>query len=231
MFSHIQPAYIFPCCPQNSPQGPREVKQLTNSTNIPDGYIKKETMWFIVLVALAFGFLAGIVFSVYKSGPSPASVSQPPVQQQSQTPPADAQMTQTILALEKEVVAHPDNIEAWTQLGNYYFDSENFGKAIEAYNKSLALNPNNADVLTDLGVMYRRNGSPNEAIAAFDRAIAVDPNHATARFNRGIVQLYDLKDREGAIKSWEELVKLHPDAKAPNGQLVSEIITTVKAQQ
>jgi cytochrome c-type biogenesis protein CcmH/NrfG len=188
-------------------------------------------MWFVVLVAVAFGFLAGIVFSVYKSGPSPAPVSQQAVQQQSQTPSADAQTTQTILTLEKEVLAHPDNIEAWTQLGNYYFDSDNFGKAIEAYNKSLALSPNNADVLTDLGVMYRRNGSPNDAIAAFDRAIAVNPDHPTARFNRGIVQLYDLKDRDGAIQTWKALVKLHPDAKAPNGQLVSEIITTVKAQQ
>jgi len=188
-------------------------------------------MWFIALVALAFGFLAGIVFSVYKSGPSPAAVTPQAVQQQGQAPAADPQITQKILALEKEVVAHPDNMEAWTQLGNYYFDSDNPGKAIEAYNKSLALNPNNADVLTDLGVMYRRNGNPKEAIAAFDRATAVDPSHPTARFNRGIVQLYDLKDRDGAIKTWEELVKLHPDAKAPNGQPVTEIIKTVKEQR
>ncbi|MBU0965821.1 MAG: tetratricopeptide repeat protein [Proteobacteria bacterium] len=188
-------------------------------------------MWFVVLVALAFGFLAGIVFSVYKSGPAPAPVSQQAVPQQSQIPAVDAQTSQTILALEKEVIAHPDNVEAWTQLGNYYFDSNNFGKAIEAYNKSLTLNPNNADVLTDLGVMYRRNANPKDAIAAFDRAIAVNPEHPTARFNRGIVQLYDLKDRDGAIKTWEELVKLHPDAKAPNGQPVTEIITTVKEQQ
>ena len=204
---------------------------MTSNTNIPDGYIKKETMWFIALVALAFGFLAGIVFSVYKSGPSPAAVTPQAVQQQGQAPAVDPQITQKILALEKEVVAHPDNMEAWTQLGNYYFDSDNPGKAIEAYNKSLALNPNNADVLTDLGVMYRRNGNPKEAIAAFDRATAVDPSHPTARFNRGIVQLYDLKDRDGAIKTWEELVKLHPDAKAPNGQPVTEIIKTVKEQR
>ena len=204
---------------------------MTNNTNIPDGYMKKETMWFIALVALAFGFLAGIVFSVYKSGPSPAAVTPQAVQQQGQAPAADPQIIQKILALEKEVVAHPDNIEAWTQLGNYYFDSDNPGKAIEAYSKSLALNPNNADVLTDLGVMYRRNGNPKEAIAAFDRATAVDPSHPTARFNRGIVQLYDLKDRDGAIKTWEELVKLHPDAKAPNGQPVTEIIKTVKEQR
>ena len=203
---------------------------MTNSTHPPAGYVKKETLWLVALVALAFGFLAGIVFSVYKAGPLSAPVSQqaaaPQQQTQAQTPDVQA-----ILALEKEVVTNPGNYQAWTQLGNYYFDSNNFAKAIEAYNKSLAINPNDPDVLTDLGVMYRSSGEPNDAIATFDRALAINPDHATARFNRGIVQLYDLKDRDGAIKTWEELVKLHPDAKAPNGQLVSEIITTVKTQK
>ncbi|MBI5557742.1 MAG: tetratricopeptide repeat protein [Deltaproteobacteria bacterium] len=204
---------------------------MTNNTNTPEGYIKKETMWFVALVALAFGFLSGIVFSVYKSGtPTSAPVSQQSAQQQSQPQIPDAEITKTILALEKEVLANPGNIEAWTQLGNYYFDSEQFSKAIEAYNKSLALNPNDANVLTDLGVMYRLNGNPAQAIASFDKAITLNPDHTTARFNRGIVLFYDLKDREAAMATWEELVKLHPDAKAPNGQLVSEIITSIKTQ-
>ena len=126
------------------------------------------------------------------------------------------------------MLTNPDNIEAWTQLGNHYFDTGNFAKAINAYNKSLALNPNNANVLTDLGVMYRRNGNPVEAVASFDKAIAVDPNHQTARFNKGIVQLNDLNDRAGAIKTWQELVAIKPDATAPNGQLISEIILEIQ---
>ncbi len=204
---------------------------MTEKLNAQEGYVKKETTWFIALSALAFGFLAGIVFSVYKAAPLPVTAQSPQQQQQSQSPQADAKTTATILALEKEVIANPNNLEAWTQLGNYYFDTENFTKAIEAYNKSLSLNPNDANVMTDLGVMYRRIGNPNEAIATFDRALAIDPDHPTARFNRGIVQLYDLKDKEGALLTWEELVKLHPDAKAPNGQPVSEVIKIVREQQ
>lgn len=204
---------------------------MTEKQSAPEGYVKKETTWFIALSALAFGFLAGIVFSVYKAAPLPMTAQSPPQQQQNQAQPPDAQITSAILALEKEVVVNPDNLEAWTQLGNYYFDTENFSKAIDAYNKSLALNPNDANVITDLGVMYRRIGKPNEAIATFDRALAVNPDHPTAKFNRGIVQLYDLKDKEGALKTWEELIKLHPDAKAPNGQSVSEVIKIVREQQ
>jgi cytochrome c-type biogenesis protein CcmH/NrfG len=204
---------------------------LTNSTHPPDGYVKKETLWLVALVALAFGFMAGIVFSVYKAAPLSGPGGQQAAAPKQQTQAPQAPDTQAVLSLEKEVLANPGNYQAWTQLGNYYFDSNNFAKAIEAYNKSLAINPNDPDVLTDLGVMYRSSGNPNEAIATFDRALAINPDHATARFNRGIVQIYDLKDREGGIKSWEELARRHPDAKAPNGQLVSEIITTVKAQK
>ncbi|PKN15755.1 MAG: hypothetical protein CVU68_13545, partial [Deltaproteobacteria bacterium HGW-Deltaproteobacteria-3] len=101
-------------------------------------------------------------------------------------------------------------------------------KAINAYSKSLALAPNNADVLTDLGVMYRRAGNPQQAIASFDRAIQVNAKHETARFNKGIVLLYDLKDQSGAIDAWQELISLNPMATAPNGQLVSEILKEIQ---
>ncbi len=203
---------------------------MSDNTNIHEGYIKKETMWLIVLVALAFGFLAGIVFSIYKASPS-VPVQQQAAQQTTDSSSLDPETTRVILALEKEVAANPNNTEAWIHLGNHYFDTENFPKAIEAYKKSLALDPNNADVLTDLGVMYRRNGNAHEAIASFDKAISISPDHATARFNRGIVQLYDLQDKEGAIKTWEELVKIHPDAKAPSGEPISEIIKKLKAKK
>jgi hypothetical protein len=33
-----------------------------------------------------------------------------------------------------------------------------------------------------------------------------------------------MNDREGAIKAWQELLKINPNAMAPNGQPVSEVI-------
>jgi len=129
-----------------------------------------------------------------------------------------------IFELKKFTDHNPKDVEAWIQLGNLYFDSENFEKAINAYQKSLALKPDNANVLTDMGVMYRRSGKPVEAIKAFDKAIAVDPRHEVSRFNKGIVLMHDLNDLAGAVRSWEELVTVNPAAKSPNGLLVSELI-------
>ncbi|HMK66794.1 MAG TPA: tetratricopeptide repeat protein, partial [Thermodesulfobacteriota bacterium] len=130
--------------------------------------------------------------------------------------------------LEKKTIENPSDIDSWTKLGDLYFDSNNYDKAINAYNKSLKLKPDNPDVLTDLGVMYQRMGNPDSAIKSFDKAIEINPRHETSRFNKGIVLLHDLNDREAALKAWEELLKINPDAKTSGGQLVSDLVKQLK---
>ena len=193
----------------------------------PEGnFVKKETMFVVALITLVVGFLGGIFYSAMQSGPtgSVQTASAPPQQQQQQQPGLTNEQARSILQLEQEVAVNPTNVEAWTQLGHVYFDTSNFAKAIVAYEKSLELRPDVPDVLTDLGVMYRRNGQPDKALAAFDKAGTVDPRHEQSRFNKGVVLRYDLNDREGAMKAWEELLKINPNALAPNGQPVSEAI-------
>lgn len=195
------------------------------------GHVKKETMLLVALAALVTGFLAGIVFSVYKAPTSPPATMQrqagPPQGMPSQQGFSQEQANK-ILALEKEVTANPGNVEAWIMLGNIWFDTHKYKKAIKAYAKALELEPNNANVLTDLGVMYRRNGQPKEALASFDKAILVNPKHEVTRFNKGIVLLHDLNDAAGAVKAWEELVRVNPSAMAPNGQPIKEMIEELK---
>jgi cytochrome c-type biogenesis protein CcmH/NrfG len=194
-------------------------------------FVKKETMYIVALIALVIGFLGGIFYSAFQESPTggvptASGPARPPQQQQAQ-PDLSNQQARNILSLEQEVAVNPNNVDAWTQLGNVYFDTSNFAKAIKAYTKSLELSPNNPNVLTDLGVMYRRNGQPLKAIESFDKAMAIVPNHEQSRFNKGIVLRYDLNDREGAIRAWEELLKINPGAIAPNGQPLSEAIKTL----
>ncbi len=191
------------------------------------GLVKKETTMIVALVALVVGFLGGIFYSAMQSSPSgPVQTTSGPPQQQQQ-PGFSSDQAKRILALEQEVALNPTNVNAWIQLGNIYFDTNSFEKAIRAYEKSLELSPNNANVLTDLGVMYRRTGQPQKALDAFDRAMTIAPGHEQSRFNKGIVLRYDLNDREGAIKAWEELLKINPNAMAPNGIPLTEAIKTL----
>jgi cytochrome c-type biogenesis protein CcmH/NrfG len=192
----------------------------------PEGnLVKKETMLVVALIALVLGFLGGVFYSAMQSGPAGSDrTASAPAPQQEQQPDLTGEQARSIMNLEQEVATNPKNVEAWTQLGHVYFDTNNYVKAIGAYEKSLELSPDDPNVLTDLGVMYRRNGQPQKAVEKFDRAIAIAPSLQQPRFNKGVVLLYDMNDREGAIKTWEELLKINPNAATPSGQPLSEAI-------
>ena len=194
-----------------------------NTTQASGQYVKRQTLMTSVVIALMVGFFGGLVFGVYKSGTSlPAGAG-------GQSSP-NAGRAGMLAKLEERVRSNPNDTDAWIQIGHISFDSQQYERAIEAYEKALALKPNNAPVLTDLGVMYRRTQKPREAIKRFDQAIAADPKLEQPRFNKGIVLMHDLKDREGAIKAWEGLLAVNPLARAPNGQTVDEMVNQFKAQ-
>jgi len=203
------------------------------SNDADNQYVRKETFWLVALLALAVGFFAGVMFAIFKSDTA-AGPGQPqaqiPQSQTSQSPAVDPGRLSMIAALEKEAQENPANEKTWIELGNSYFDTRQYEKAIQAYRKALEINPNNADVWTDLGVMYRRSGKPQEAINSFDKAIEVDPKHEVSRMNKGIVLLHDLNDLEGAIKAWEELLEINPVAMSPTGQSIDQMVQQMKKQ-
>jgi cytochrome c-type biogenesis protein CcmH/NrfG len=194
------------------------------------GSVKKETMYIGIGIALVVGVLLGIVFSSFKSGTIPLSGQQASQPQQGQGPGLSQQQASQIMDLEQRVAANPQDVEAWTQLGHVYFDTDRPEQAIRAYSKSLELRPDNPDVLTDLGVMYRRAGRFQEAIASFDKASALGPRHEQSRFNKGIVLMYDLGDIPAAIAAWEDLLKVNPMAQTGNGVPISQLIEEARAQ-
>jgi cytochrome c-type biogenesis protein CcmH/NrfG len=185
-----------------------------NATNMT-----KKTTMIVATVTFVLGFFAGVVFTVYKSK-STSDIASNSSQ--------DINYAQKAKALEVEVMNNPEDTAAWIQLGHVYFDTDKYDKAINAYEKALDLNPINADVLTDLGVMYRRNGQPHKAIEKFDKAVAIDPKHETARLNKGIVLMHDLKDPDGAIQAWEELLEINPLAMAGKNRSVDQLIKHYK---
>jgi len=201
---------------------------MAKQIDIAQGYVKKSSLLLACLISVTVGFLGGIVLSAYKSSsaislPAPGPGRQPAAGQK-----LSDERAGVIEALQQETTQNPSNIKAWIELGNHYFDSDQFEKSIQAYEKALVLDPNNADVLTDMGVMYRRSGQPQKALSAFDKAIAVDPGHEISRFNKGIVLMHDLNDRKGAMEAWSDLVRINPLAKSPNGILIKDMVDKLK---
>ena len=193
-------------------------------------YVKLSTTIVIGLVCVLIGFGAGLLIPplLKDTGSSIRNYSQPAVQSSQEA--SEQKQQQAITQYEKLTADDPQNAENWIQLGNLYFDTGQYGKAINAYRESLELAPNNANVWTDLGIMYRRSSNPEEALKSFDQAIKTDPRHEQSRYNKGVVLMHDLNDTAGAIAAWEDLLRVNPDAKAPNGQSIREMVNILKSR-
>ncbi len=210
----------------------QEDKRKTTETKAQGKYVRMETAIIVALVALVVGFFGGEIIDFSKPGTGAGIQTSTPSSQGVPQMPAPApfvgQNSAKMLELEREVALNPGKVEAWTELGNLYFDGKQVQRAIGAYKKSVELNPYDPGVLTDLGVMYRRNRQPFEAIAAFRKAAEISPRHEQSRFNIGIVLMHDLDDPEGAIKAWEELLKVNPSANAGKGETVRDLVDGLK---
>jgi cytochrome c-type biogenesis protein CcmH/NrfG len=173
-----------------------------------------------LLAAMAVGFYLG---TLYQGSRQPAAPSQAAMPGQA-APQKDADLAPRIAAAEAKTKTDPKNAEAWTDLGNLYFDADQPAKAVSAYEKSLELRPGNPDVLTDMGVMYRHLNLPLRAVESFDAALAKNPAHVIAVFNKAVVLLHDLNKPDEALKALQALKAKKPDAILPGGRKIDDLI-------
>jgi cytochrome c-type biogenesis protein CcmH/NrfG len=177
---------------------------------------KKNNALVYGVVILMAGALIGFAFST--AFHSTKGQGEAPVQSQG------GDMFAQIKIYSDRVALNPQDVNSWITLGNLYFDTSQPAKSIEAYSRALEISPDNPNVLTDMGVMQRALGEFQKAVDTFAKAIAVDPRHETARMNTGIVLLFDLGDKEGAIAAWQDLVRINPQAVNANGTPIADIL-------
>lgn len=177
-----------------------------------------------VVVALALGLCIGSMlpgFMDSRQAPAPRPQAAPQQQAKAGLSP---ELNRALLKLQEAVVKEPNKAENWIKLGNFQFDNQNPSAAVTAYENALRLKPGNANVLTDLGIMYRELHRFEDALKAFREAERVQPGHRNALFNQGIVLYYDLKRKDEAEAAWRKLLAADPNAHAPDGTPVSELI-------
>ena len=142
---------------------------------------------------------------------------------------SSAEVASQIQTLKEIVEKDPKNLPAWVELGNLYFDSDQPKEAIEAYSHYLAVKSENPDVRTDLGIMYRKLGQFDKALEEFRMAARSDPKHINSRYNIGLVLLHDKGDIKGAIKAFEDYLKVDPNSE--RAQRIRAQIEKMKDQE
>ena len=165
-----------------------------------------------LLLGIAVGYLVrgaqpATVAATSSAAPSPDAngVPQQPSPEQMKRM-ADAKAAPLLMQLQLS----PNDPQLLAELGNIYYDTQNYQDAIAYYKRSLALKED-PNVRTDMGTSFFYLGDSDTALAEFDRALKVNPKFENALLNVGIVKFNGKMDARGAITAWEQLLKQNPN--------------------
>jgi cytochrome c-type biogenesis protein CcmH/NrfG len=189
----------------------------------------------LALVCLGIGLLVGWFFRGSES-PSSAPISatvgggnapaSAPAMGQQQAPPPIEMVNKEAEPMLQQLSSNPNNFELITRIGNLYYDTQHYEKAIEYYGKALKVNPSNVNVRTDMATAMFYIGNPDGAIKEFEAGLKYEPNHPNTLFNLGVVKWQGKQDPSGAVAIWEKLLKTNPNY--PEKDKVQEFIGRAK---
>ncbi|HEV3038341.1 MAG TPA: rhomboid family intramembrane serine protease [Candidatus Angelobacter sp.] len=115
-----------------------------------------------------------------------------------------------IQLLERRTASHPDDEDAWMQLGHAYELNHQPEKGLDAFEKAARVNPNNSKIQTALGFAYRATGQVDKEIAAFEEATRLNPADSQVLMVLGFA--YEKKQQpEKAIVAFEQALQLDPN--------------------
>jgi cytochrome c-type biogenesis protein CcmH/NrfG len=130
-------------------------------------------------------------------------------------PPTPAQMQKmadtTAGPLIEKLKADPNNVGLLENIGNVYYDAQQFPTAIDYYQRALKVEPANTGVRTDMATAIWYTGNADAAIAEFQKSLSYDPNKANTLFNLGIVEWQGKMDIDKAVATWQKLLDTNPN--------------------
>jgi tetratricopeptide (TPR) repeat protein len=158
------------------------------------------------IVMLLLGILVGFAGGYFAAGGGrPETPAAKPVAA------AEGATGDRLADLSRAVVRDPENPELLMDLGNLYYDREDWDKAIAMYEKARRKAPKNANLLSDLGAAHRNRGEFDLAVAYFQKAGESDSTHWQSLLNWVLVETFDRKDGKAAQRVFDDLKKRYPE--------------------
>ncbi len=113
--------------------------------------------------------------------------------------------------LSRSLERDPENPEILMDLGNAYYDREDWDHAIKMYEKARRKAPKNPNLLSDLGAAHRNRGEFDLAVAFFQKARENNPDHWQSLLNWLLVETYDRRDARAAQRLFDEVKQRYPE--------------------
>ena len=180
------------------PTGPRLFERLLNLGSRP-----------LVLGVLLGLVVLGVVilFTLYGLPGQGGSEEKPSAAQDSLIPLDNERVAELMAAVQQD----PENPEVLFELGETFFQANEWQAAIDWFTRLLAVDPNNAHANTDIGTAHFNLGRPEEAKAAWLAVLDIAPNDVQVHYNLGFLYANaEPQDLAAARREWQTVLELAP---------------------
>ncbi len=162
-----------------------------------------------IAVVLGLVALGGILLGLYGL-PGGGGDATPPTVQDTGTLPIDTERVAELIAANE---ANPNDPGILFELGETFFQSNDWQSAIDWFTQLLALEPNDTHALTDVGTSNFNLGRSPEAKAAWLAVLELDPDDFQAHYNLGFLYAnVEPQDLDSARREWQAVVELAPES-------------------
>lgn len=174
----------------------------------------------LALITLAIGLVAGWFVrgsqsQAPASAPAAATADATPPAGMGQQMPSPEQMKRMADKQAEPLLAQlkttPNDPALLANVGNIYYDTQQYKEAIDYYQRALKAQPQNTAIRTDMATAYWYLHDPDTAISEFNKALTYEPNQPNTLLNLGIVKWQGKMDVNGAVAAWEKLLQTNPN--------------------
>jgi len=111
-------------------------------------------------------------------------------------------------AIGKNLIRHSRQ-EAFTILGNIYYELEKYDSAVVYHKRALQIDSNYVDALVNLGIVYRITSDFDMAEECYTKAKRLNPKDAEVYASLGALYIYK-GEPQSAIENLERSIALNP---------------------
>ncbi len=125
--------------------------------------------------------------------------------------------------------ADPKNAALLNKTALTYKAAHQFKEAIVYFQKALEIDPKNIGIRDDMASCMYYTGDVDGALDQLNKSLTYDPKHPGTLMNIGIIKWRGKNDVQGAVDSWQTLLKLNPNF--PQKEVIEHLIAQAQQQQ
>lgn len=137
-----------------------------------------------------------------------------------------------LFKMEQHLTQNPQDVKAWSMLGQTYFSMQQLQKANNAFTKAYELNPNDADIILSLAsglAAINNNQLLGKPVQLIQKVLQKNPNNVKALWLAGYAT-YQAGNYPLAQKTWEKTYNLMAK-NDPERTMIAQYIKDIKRLQ